>query len=702
LAERELGTSKGTAPISDILELGERRRTSDVVPKQAANDTAGLPPSSGTPLALDESMLALMQECFGELAGPDSRIDAADFKRSLAVQNAFLAERVLAVFDRNRDGWVTRVEFLRGIPRLLFGSVRDKLRFAFRLHDLDGDGVIERAEITHMIELGLAEDGSPASPSVIERFTAVLLNKADTNHDGCLSFVEFEAIAAEHPEVTEILARAEQRWVTGDHELPRAEDAFPSRASRVLRFVDNNGALVVLVSLWALANLGLFVHAWLKYEALGANRAVMLARGAGACLNFDGALVVLPLARRLLTWIRRTPLARIVPVDHAVGFHRLLGNTLFALSLVHAAAHLVNYARSPVGITASLFGTSAGRTGLALLLVFALVWAFSLPAVRASGHFELFYRTHLLYPLWFALLLWHGPVFWQWAALPLGVFVLDKLLRLPRTAAEARVLDVTPLASGVTKLAIEKPPEFSHTPGDYVFLKLPAIAPHEWHPFTISSAPEQAELTLHVRSLGDFTSALYRLATERARASSPPLLTAHLDGPFGTPSGQIFEAKRAVLIGAGIGVTPFASVLESIVQRDRDGQSALEKVHFYWLNRDARSFEWFAAVLSELEQKDTRGLVDIRIFMTGGRGDSTAMLLSLARDLAHALGDLDCFTGLRAKTEMGAPDWLTELGRVAAGDPASVDVFFCGPPGLARSVARVCEELDLRFHDERF
>ncbi len=47
---------------------------------------------------------------------------------------------------------------------------------------------------------------------------------------------------------------------------------------------------------------------------------------------------------------------------------------------------------------------------------------------------------------------------------------------------------------------------------------IPSLALTEWHPFTISSAPERADsLTLHVRSLGDWTTRLYTLAQERER-----------------------------------------------------------------------------------------------------------------------------------------------------------------------------------------
>ena len=43
----------------------------------------------------------------------------------------------------------------------------------------------------------------------------------------------------------------------------------------------------------------------------------------------------------------------------------------------------------------------------------------------------------------------------------------------------------------VTHLVIKRPPFFHFKPGDYVYLNIPAIAKYEWHPFTISSAPEQ-------------------------------------------------------------------------------------------------------------------------------------------------------------------------------------------------------------------
>ena len=68
----------------------------------------------------------------------------------------------------------------------------------------------------------------------------------------------------------------------------------------------------------------------------------------------------------------------------------------------------------------------------------------------------------------------------------------------------------------VTGLIIRKPDNFKYSPGDYVFIKIPAVAQFEWHPFTISSAPEEKDIfTLHIRGVGGWTNRLYDLISSK-------------------------------------------------------------------------------------------------------------------------------------------------------------------------------------------
>lgn len=71
-------------------------------------------------------------------------------------------------------------------------------------------------------------------------------------------------------------------------------------------------------------------------------------------------------------------------------------------------------------------------------------------------------------------------------------------------------------------LRIKRPPLWSFHPGEYVFVRIPQLASAEWHPFHISSAPEEGgSFTIHVRSQGNWTRALYRAVSGTDRAMTP-------------------------------------------------------------------------------------------------------------------------------------------------------------------------------------
>ncbi len=55
-----------------------------------------------------------------------------------------------------------------------------------------------------------------------------------------------------------------------------------------------------------------------------------------------------------------------------------------------------------------------------------------------------------------------------------------------------------------------------------------------------------------------------------------------VDGPFGAPSSNIFRAEHAVLIGTGIGVTPFASILQSIMHRYWQVKRQCPRCDYQW------------------------------------------------------------------------------------------------------------------------
>jgi len=90
--------------------------------------------------------------------------------------------------------------------------------------------------------------------------------------------------------------------------------------------------------------------------------------------------------------------------------------------------------------------------------------------------------------------------------------------------------------------------------------------------------------------VGDFTNALGealgvnygREKPDKERALSSVLPRVMIDGPFGSASEDFYKFETVMLVGAGIGVTPFASILKSIWYRinnlKKEKPTRLEKV----------------------------------------------------------------------------------------------------------------------------
>ena len=177
-------------------------------------------------------------------------------------------------------------------------------------------------------------------------------------------------------------------------------------------------------------------------------------------------------------------------------------------------------------------------------------------------------------------------------------------------------------------------PSFKYTAGQWLFIQVPEVSSFQWHPFTITSAPEDPYVSVHIRQVGDWTHALgERLGAgpsvvaamtkaamngsekddddmlgnrgnfvELDSSSANSLPAVRIDGPYGAPAEDVFNSEVAILIGAGIGVTPFASILKHIWYRQKKGTlGSLRRVEFFWVCRDAPSFGWFQSLLQEVE-----------------------------------------------------------------------------------------------------
>lgn len=642
-----------------------------------------------------------VDKAFRSFAGNDLLIDYGEWKQALGLKNDALVRRIFDLVDEDGTGFIDGEEFLAFAAQLSSENPKRRLEFIFRIYDLDEDGSLDKNELRRVLEASLAEQSMTLPDDVLKNMTARLLGRADRDKDGRVSREEFVETLSDYPGIEEQFSVYAADWLNeGQGFRSKRLKPAPLRV-RLRRLWEARRPSWFWATAYLAANASLFALAMDRYAAQGAGLDIQLARGAGACLNLNGALLLVPVCRSFWTWVRKTRMERFFALDDMTGVHRWLGSAVILFSALHIGGHSVHlFQRSGLSAAAALLRPGWGLTGLATAVLLAVMAVFSVRFRR--GRRETFLAVHLLYGAWLAVLLFHAPYFWAWLTPPAALFLADALVRWALKTRPVTILEMKALSNGVTWVRFKKPKGFVFQPGDYLYLNVPAVSSRQWHPFTISAAPEASELAVHVRINGDWTGALHNLS--RKKTSAGRTWPARIDGPYGAPSSRILRSPLAVMVAAGIGVTPFASVLQSLLLRRREGRTpAGQTIHFHWLNRSHRSYEWFVDLLKEAEKTLGEERFRLHIHLTSLTHDLTNIAMQLAMDAYRDRHERDPLTGLAAETSAGRPDWDHVFGTLASERPGErADVFFCGPPALGAAVRRNARRHGMVYHEERF
>jgi respiratory burst oxidase len=91
--------------------------------------------------------------------------------------------------------------------------------------------------------------------------------------------------------------------------------------------LQRNWRRICVLSLWFIAMIGLFTWKFYQYKSKDAFKVMgycgLTAKGAAKTFKFNMALIMLPICRRTITWLRSTILAYVIPFDDNVNFHKV-------------------------------------------------------------------------------------------------------------------------------------------------------------------------------------------------------------------------------------------------------------------------------------------------------------------------------------------------------------------------------------------
>ncbi|KAI9818522.1 MAG: Calcineurin subunit B [Pycnora praestabilis] len=116
-------------------------------------------------------------------------IERDEFLSLPQVSSNPLATRMIAIFDEDGGGDVDFQEFVSGLSAFSSkGNKEEKLRFAFKVYDIDRDGYISNGELFIVLKMMV---GSNLKDQQLQQIVDKTIMEADLDRDGKISFEEF-------------------------------------------------------------------------------------------------------------------------------------------------------------------------------------------------------------------------------------------------------------------------------------------------------------------------------------------------------------------------------------------------------------------------------------------------------------------------------------------------------------------------------
>lgn len=106
------------------------------------------------------------------------------------IDDSLLMDRVFRCFDLDADNSISFEEFVRGMSVFLKGKFEERLKFCFRVYDLNGDRYISKEEMFQLLKNCIVK-GAEEDEDGVKDLVDLVLKKLDEDRDGRVSEADY-------------------------------------------------------------------------------------------------------------------------------------------------------------------------------------------------------------------------------------------------------------------------------------------------------------------------------------------------------------------------------------------------------------------------------------------------------------------------------------------------------------------------------
>ncbi|KAK9926111.1 hypothetical protein M0R45_023359 [Rubus argutus] len=672
----------------------------------------------------------------------------SDFALCIGMQHSpEFANELLRALRRSNDQnfGIRKVELHSYWCRMTDPCFNSRMQIFFDLCDRTMEGRITEIDIKQTIILSASTNKLFLTPEEAEDYAASVMELLDAEKRGYLELAQFETLF----KVSLSKASFSNNHLSIRQDPYHNFDTFQEPNSRTEILFRSYWRRAWIVLLWLIICSALFTWKFLQYRHRAAFQVMgyclSSAKGAAETLKFNMALILIPICRNTITWLRRyRSVNSIIPFNDTINFHKLIAGGIIVGVILHGGFHLAcdlpRISDSDCAIfrqtIAARFGyhqpsyfeilvTKEVASGIGMVIQMAIAFPLattwprrgspSLPkSVRNVTGYNTFWFSHHLFIPVYALLIFHSMFLflannvtekttWMYVAIPILLYTGERVFRAIRSGFyEVEMLKATIYPGKVLSLKLHKPEGFKYLSGMYIFIQCPQISPFEWHPFSLTSGPEDDYLSVHIRTAGDWSCQIYSLfqeATLSGVKSYPKAL--HPSLASSKMLSMVLKNHHIVII---------------LVAENAASRKAPLKAYLFWITREQSSFEWFRDIMNEISNLNQKqSVVEMHNFLTSvyQEGDARSILISAIQALHHARNGIDFVSrtpgAFGVQTHFSRPNWFNIFSKLTCTHKgARIGVFYCGASTLGKELERMCTKFSTKtstrfvFHKENY
>jgi len=414
------------------------------------------------------------------------------------------------------------------------------------------------------------------------------------------------------------------------------------------------------------------------------------------------ALTILPISRTA-PWI----LIFGISFERALKWHRWIARVAVVLSTVHGSQMFVLKGLATIGGTIPTTEGAGDLWGALAWLCIITIFVTAYEPIRRRA-FEFFYYTHYLFILAIIFACLHSRTAWYLCAGGIVIWFIDRGIRFGRSRQRVKVVRAKVLRGSETVTNLELQIDgFRYGGGDYAFINVPSISLTQWHPFSISSAPnwEGDPFSFHIMDMGNnqWTSKLAAIAQDLNDGKR----SIYVDGPYGSLSIAMEDYSHVILCCGGVGATPMMSLLgELFVRFSQGGLRHIENVHLVWAcSNETPIRTWFPKLLGQIN-KVGKPVFHLHLYATGAKKPNKAEGGTELKERKAGDTEEGALTGEELTIATGSrPKYdalFKEVLESSKNTPAKVAVLACGPAPMVQAVQTEALRREFHLHKETF